>query len=708
MQRCFKVVGIRIALRPGCLAFFARGFRYVRRFARGFVYMRRSASALFTVLPFGIIGTGAPARSQPLSFAALRGVVGYHDAQISPDGSRVAFVRTTADYVSDELRTSLIIASVDGRLVRTVTSGSNIRNVRWSNDGKRLAYLVDDRKQHAQVAVAASGEGNPQIVTVAANGVQQFAWSPDGTRFAYVTPDDEPNAAAAKRHDDLFDIQDDGMLTKAPPVSSHLWLVGRHGGLARRLTSGTWSVFEGAAPFSGAPSDPSWSNDGRALIFVKLPDAHDAITERSTVASVDVTTGAMHELTSIKRFEYEPEFAHSGTSYVYLRPHGPSPSTSLDAIVATARGGDGDDVSSSLDRDIMSVRWSADASLIALATDGAATSLFAISTSGVAHRLDIGTLMPSEFSVARNGTVALVASTFDTPPEVYVFRTSAGMPAALTHGNAAFGHSSSPRVEKMVWAAPDGQQDDGLLVHPVGEIAGHSYPLIVWMHGGPEMATTTAWDEGTDEAFPFGMFASGRGYYTFMPNYRGSDNLGSAHEGAVIGDPGIGPASDVLSGLSDVLKHAAIDTSKICIGGHSYGGYMTAWIIGHDTRWRCAVVADGVADLAAEYNLAGDGNLTWMRESIGDSPWTDAAEAYRKDSPITYAGAIRTPTMIITGLADETVPYVMSWQLYHALRDNRVPVRLVGIPNTQHIPQDPVRYEAYEKLIFRYLDAALR
>ncbi len=672
------------------------------RHVRGFV------KPLVLAAMLGVVGSPALGQSKPLTFDSLRQVVAYHDAQISPDGMHVAFVRAIPDYSADDTRTSLVIASVDGSRPLVLASGKEIGSPRWSRDGKRLAYLVDDSGGTEQIAVTDLSEEKPRLVTAALNGVQQFAWSPDSARFAFVTADNEPDAVAAKLHNDLFDIDDDGMLTKAPPAPSHLWLVGTHGGTASRLTSGTWSVFEGTAPFRGAPSDPSWSSDGSTLIFVKSPDAHGAVTDHTTVASADVVTGTVHELTSIKRYEYEPASRDAGKSYVYLRPHGPGPSTTLDAIVASTLGGDGEDRTLSLDRDVSSVRWSPDGSLIVLAADELTTSLFAVPTSGVTHRIDLRALVPSEFSVARTGAIAFVASSFNTPPEVYAMKPFGEGPIALTRGNAALAHRSIGRVEKMIWSAPDGERNDGLLVHPLSEVPGRTYPLILWMHGGPEMATTMAWDEGTDEAFPFAAFASSHGFYTFMPNYRGSDNLGSAHESAVILDPGIGPTSDVLSGLDDVLKHAAIDTSKICIGGHSYGGYMTSWIIGHDSRWKCAVVADGVVDLAAEYNLSGDGNLSWMREAIGDSPWTKAAKSYLEGSPITYASAIRTPTLIITGLSDETVPYVMSWELYHALKDNSVPVRLVGIPSTAHMPEDPVRYEAYEKLIFHYIDSALK
>jgi dipeptidyl aminopeptidase/acylaminoacyl peptidase len=142
--------------------------------------------------------------------------------------------------------------------------------------------------------------------------------------------------------------------------------------------------------------------------------------------------------------------------------------------------------------------------------------------------------------------------------------------------------------------APDGLVSEGLLVHPVHERAGTKHPLVIWHHGGPEGAINTGFFEGTDEGWPVGQLAAARGWYAFLPNYRGSDDLGTAHEHAIYQDPGAGPMSDVMAGLAAIERRGSIDTARECIGGHSYGGAMTAWIVEHDTRWRCAVLGDAV------------------------------------------------------------------------------------------------------------------
>ncbi|HKI85232.1 MAG TPA: prolyl oligopeptidase family serine peptidase, partial [Thermoanaerobaculia bacterium] len=233
---------------------------------------------------------------------------------------------------------------------------------------------------------------------------------------------------------------------------------------------------------------------------------------------------------------------------------------------------------------------------------------------------------------------------------------------------------------------------------PDGYQAGKRYPLVVYSHGGPEAASIAGFDSG--EIGPLRDLFAADGYIVFEPNYRGSDNLGTAHEHAIFRDPGAGPDSDVISGVEMLEKKGIVDSSRIAAVGHSYGGYMTAWLISHQHFWRCAVVADGAVDWSEEYNLAGAGNLAWTRDSLGGSPWNkESAELYRTGSPITYAGQITTPTLILSGTADITVPITESFTLYHALESRHVPVTFIGLPGGRHSPHDPVHRELYYQRI---------
>jgi len=649
-----------------------------------------------------------------VTLTALRALVTLSNPSLSPDGTRVAYVRTVADRL-DRMDHALIVQPVAGGAARVVDAGPFATAPRWSPDGTRLAYLRHDAKHDEDQLVVVRLAGGARVtVTHAPRGVQHFAWSPDGRRFVYDTPDAEPNAAAAKANDDLFAVGDDGFLTDKPPVPSHLWLVASGGGAARRLTHGRWSVYEGVPPFAGGTSDPSWSADGRSILIARAPDAHDATTDRSSLALVDVATGTVRDLGSLRHYVYEPVFAPTGTAFAYLRPHGPGPISVFDAIVAAPVNGDGIDRTADLDRDVQSLRWSGDM-LVATMTDGLHQAILVVPPHGAPRRVDIGALSVdfptsgNDLDAGPHGELAFVASGPSRPPELYVVRAPGAVARALTNVNARLRALRYARVEPVRWTASDGQVSEGLLVHPLGERPGVHYPLVVWHHGGPEFAVNLNFDEGTDEGVPLGQLAAARGWYAFLPNYRGSDDLGTAHEHAIFEDPGAGPMRDVLAGLAAIEARGTIDPARECIGGHSYGGYLTSWIIGHDRRWRCAVVGDGAVDWVQAYDLSAVGNLAWTRDSLGGGPWTSAAmmERYRADSPISYAPQVRTPTLILTGLLDQTVPFSESWTYFHALKDNGVPVRLIAIPTAHHTPHDPVRLESYERHILDWLAAHL-
>jgi dipeptidyl aminopeptidase/acylaminoacyl peptidase len=193
----------------------------------------------------------------------------------------------------------------------------------------------------------------------------------------------------------------------------------------------------------------------------------------------------------------------------------------------------------------------------------------------------------------------------------------------------------------------------------------------------------------------------------FSPNYRGSDNLGNAFERAIFNDAGAGPGRDVMAGLAALERKGFIDESRIGVSGWSYGGYMTSWLIGHYHIWKAAVSGAAVNDLAHEYALS-DNNVS-VRYTINGPPWSPKqAEAYRAQSPITYARDIKTPTLILSDTGDARVPITQSYLMYHALKDNGVTVQFLAYPVAGHSPGDPVRQPDVYRRWVEWMDRYLR
>lgn len=671
--------------------------------------MKSSALLLF---PFLVLVPPAAARSVRAApdFRAFRRLVRIVSPVFSPGGRRILFVTVRTDDLRNRYDRTLWIVPVHGGRPRALVRGlRGLAEPRWAPGGRTVSFLASVHGAKPEIYAVSAAGGTPRRLTRAPEGVEQYAWSPGGHRIAYVTPDPARFSARDRwSGHDLFAVHDDSYLVTAPPRPSEIRVLSLPSFAVRRLTRGPTSVLEGAPPFNGSVSPPSWSADGRWIVYTRQKDADAGDTDATTIVAVPAAGGEARVLTRHGTYEYDPEASPRGDLVAYLYPHGPGPVSDMDIFVVPLAGGRPRDVSADLDRDVASTyAWLPDGQgFVALADDGVRTRLYLEPLRGRGRALRLDGLNPLDLAVSPTGALAFVADGAARPPELYVLTRPGARPRALTDFNRPLASFRWPRSVAFGWRSPDGVRNVGILTYPLDYRAGRRYPLVVFIHGGPEAASSEHFDGG--EIGPLRDLFAAQGDLVFEPNYRGSDDAGNAYEHLIYRDPARGPAEDILAGLRALERRGLVDPRRIAVVGHSYGGYLTAWLDTQVHFWRCAVIADGVTDWREEYDLSGSGNLAWTRDSFGGSPWNPRARPlYREDSPLTYANRVTTPTLLLSGTADVTVPITESFAFYHALAARHVPVRFVAVPGAYHMPQDPVQLELFYRTIDRFVERHL-
>lgn len=668
-----------------------------------------TSSSKFSVIwvaTLAIITYACPmASARPLRTSDCRRIVTLEEPAITPDAKTVAFISIVSDFAHSRYRQELWTVDVASGRLHLLVAGHDVSVPRWSPNGRVLTFLIRGAGGHLQLARYA-GRGRSVLLTHAVNDVIDYAWRPDDAEIAFAAYD-------APSHRDYFRPGDNDYTQTAltPPV--HLWRVRPDGSYIHRLTSGTWTV---------APTDPggiftsqfAWSNDGRMLYFTRLRNTFEGDNEFSRIDALDVATGTIRNVTPHDRFELSPEPFGNILAYWYPQGGDTLAQNRVHALIS------GKDVvlSRALDRNVGGTIWMPSGrELLACGDDGAHGAAWRIGIDGSVRLLSLGGLTmvcdsysSSTFdsgvaaSVAANGAVAFIATDATHARELYYAASLSATPRRLTNFNGFLSHLDLGQMTQFSWTGPGGEHETGVLTKPPENRPGKRYPIVLLIHGGPGLASI---DSFTWEDWPLAQLIAAHGYLVFQPNYRGSDDHGNAFMLGIEKDTVRGPSADILSGLAAVKALPSADGTRVAVSGWSYGGLLTSWLITQEHDFRAAISGAAVNDEVEEYDLSVSN--VQDRYYLGTSPYAPGGAAiYAQQSPITYAHAVTTPTLIWSTTGDPVVPTTMSYSFYHVLHEDHVPARFIEFVAPTHGPDTPVMTEELTNMWIAWLDRYLR
>ena len=654
------------------------------------------------------------AEKRAFEIADLYALKSLSDLQISPDGQRVLFVVGAQDLANSTRNSDIWMMNLDGSGLRQLTfSPQSDYQPRWSPDGRSIAFL-SGREQGAQIWLMPADGGEARRLTALAITPGDIAWLPDGRGFIFtseVFPECGADDRATRK---ILDTMEQG------PVQAYLadrlfyrhWTWWRDGRFIHTFTytladSQLTDLTPGALdrPADAGASGTagySLSPDGRTLCLAVHPDANDYETTDKDLWLKPVAGGDSLNLTAGNNaYDAEPTWSPDGRMIAYIMQEVPGYESDRKRLAVLERAsGTRRVLTEAFDYWVGNFRWAADSrSLYFTADVEGHVPLYQIDLQkgGIRRILDLKTI--DNFQVTPDGrSVLCIRRSVGEPAEIWRARLPAGdQIRCLTAFNQPVADAVDIRPAEELWIpSPTGRRIHTFVVKPHNFDPAKKYPLIINVHGGPQMQWADAF-RGDWQVYP------GAGYIVAFPNPHGSTGYGQEFTLAISKDWGGKVYEDVMAVTDSLARLPYVDAERLGAMGWSYGGYMMMWLEGHTTRFKAIAAMMGVYDLPAMYGATEE---LWFPEfELGGAPWQ--SPLYASLSPHTYAAAFKTPCLVISGEKDFRVPYTQSLEFFTALQKQGVPSRLIIFANDGHWPDGlksmPLYYAAHLDWFHRYL-----
>lgn len=649
----------------------------------------KPSKSIFCLILLVFLSAGAKGQvSNQLEMLDIFNLEFVSDPQISPDGSKVIYVRNFKDIMTDKSLSNLWIVNFDGTQNRPLTTGEqNDRSPRWSHDGKKIVY-ASNKSGKSEIYLRWMDTGDEMMLVNSEKSPSNITWSPDDKHLAFnmFVPKAKPSPIrmpakpkgaqwnAPPKYIDNLTWRRDGV-GELPQGNQQLFTVPVSGGTPRQLTEG---------PFNHGNAE--WSKDGQKLYFsANMREDRELEGSDSDIYTISLSNGEITKLTDRYGPDGNPKISPDGKKMAYLGYDDKYKGYQISRLyIANADGSGSQLISGDLDRDVGNIKWSADGKgLYFQYVDKGHTKIGYITTRGKVTDITEGLggvslgrpYTSGAYSVASNGNYAYTWAETHEPSDLGVGNN--GNNRRITKVNEdLFDYKQLGSVEEIWYkSSADGLDINGWIVKPANFDPSKKYPLILEIHGGPFSSYGPVFSGEI-------QLMAAAGYVVLYTNPRGSTSYGYDFGNQIDKNYPSKDYDDLMSGVDEVVKRGYIDESQLFVTGGSGGGVLTSWIVGKTNRFRAAVVAKPVINWYS-WSLNADMSAFATRYWFEKKPWEDP-EKYLKHSPISLVGNVTTPTMLLTGEADLRTPIHESEQYYTALKLRGVETAMVRIPGAYH------------------------
>ncbi|MFN3784315.1 MAG: prolyl oligopeptidase family serine peptidase [Spirosomataceae bacterium] len=609
----------------------------------------------------------------PTPKALTRGASSVSQVSVTPDGKSVIFVRAQGE------KAQVFQMPLDGGEAFPITKSKyGASSPVLSPDGKKIIFSVSiSMKDLLSDSLLNPGLGVPawsfEKPGFASNDFlrtnKAVKPNPDGTLEeirAFLAKDVEDKKAKV-----INRLNFHGEADVEPELRfSHLFIADvKENAVAKPLTSGFWSVGQAV-----------WSADGTKIYAVtgKDKDQHPDREQESVILEINPLTGAQRIL-----------IEEAGKSFYGVTPSPDGKALAMimntpnllsfgQLVIAKTDGSDRKVIN--FDRVPSNMEWSADSQILyftAQSNGGVPLFKWTAKTGKIDRITDFESGITS-FALA--GTQVVFAKTeVKNPSELFISDLTVKQARQLTTHNAVWlAGKSLSYPEKRTYKNSLGQEVEYWIMPPAQRESGKKYPLLLQLHGGP----TAMWGPGEFSMWHEFQFFCAQGYGVVYPNPRGSGGYGKEFQFANYRDWGTGPQEDVLAAASAAAKESWADTARQVITGGSYAGYLTAWIVAHDHRFKAAFAQRGVYELAT---FMGEANAWRLAPNYFGLPWEDEAVTKMKaNSPYTFVDKIKTPLLIKHGENDLRTGVSQSEMMFRSLKYLNKEVEYVRMPGGTH------------------------